>query len=155
MSYQNLRKKTEGFTIIEVLIVLAIAGLIMLIVFLAVPALQRNNRNTQYKNAAAAVLAAVNEYSNNNNGATPTSVDIAANGEISVDSQVTGKTQGGYEANVAGEAPDDGTTGTFSVALNKKCEGNTLAAGTQKRAVAVLYNVEISGGDTNPQCTES
>jgi prepilin-type N-terminal cleavage/methylation domain-containing protein len=31
------KRKEDGFTIIEVLIVLAIAGLIMLVVFLAVP----------------------------------------------------------------------------------------------------------------------
>ncbi|HPW47952.1 MAG TPA: prepilin-type N-terminal cleavage/methylation domain-containing protein, partial [Candidatus Saccharibacteria bacterium] len=36
------KKDQKGFTIIEVLIVLAIAALILLIVFLAVPALQRN-----------------------------------------------------------------------------------------------------------------
>ena len=46
---QNLKKRNQGFTIIEVMIVLAIAGLIMLIVFLAVPALQRNQRNTARK----------------------------------------------------------------------------------------------------------
>jgi prepilin-type N-terminal cleavage/methylation domain-containing protein len=46
----NLKKRNEGFTIIEVMIVLAIAGLIMLVVFLAVPALQRNSRNTQRNN---------------------------------------------------------------------------------------------------------
>ncbi|MDQ3065292.1 MAG: prepilin-type N-terminal cleavage/methylation domain-containing protein, partial [bacterium] len=38
----RIKNNNKGFTIIEVLIVLAIAGLIMLIVFLAVPALQRN-----------------------------------------------------------------------------------------------------------------
>ena len=48
-------KREEGFTIIEVLIVLAIAGLILLIVFLAIPALQRNSRNTQRKNDSAGV----------------------------------------------------------------------------------------------------
>jgi prepilin-type N-terminal cleavage/methylation domain-containing protein len=37
----NILKNKEGFTIIEVLIVLAIAGLIMLVVLLAVPGLQR------------------------------------------------------------------------------------------------------------------
>jgi prepilin-type N-terminal cleavage/methylation domain-containing protein len=61
----------EGFTIIEVLIVLAIAGLILLIVFLAVPALQRNATNTNRKNDASSVAAAVSEYENNNNGALP------------------------------------------------------------------------------------
>lgn len=60
--------KSKGFTIIEVLIVLAIAGLIMLVVFLAVPALQRNSRNTQRTSDAARALGAGQEVLSNNNG---------------------------------------------------------------------------------------
>ncbi len=67
MSKKNQSSK-QGFTIIEVLIVLAIAGLILLIVFLAVPALQRNSRNTAYRNEANALMAAVNEISGNQGG---------------------------------------------------------------------------------------
>ncbi len=63
----------KGFTIIEVLIVLAIAGLILVIVFLAVPALQRNSRNTQYRSEASRLLAVAQEYINNNGGNVPTS----------------------------------------------------------------------------------
>ena len=69
--------REEGFTIIEVLIVLAIAGLIILIVFLAVPALQRNSRNTQRRNDVSALLGAVQEFSNNNGGDLPTAGDKA------------------------------------------------------------------------------
>jgi len=58
----------KGFTIIEVLIVLAIAGVIMLVVFLAVPALQRSSRNTQRTNDASLISAAVTECLTNNNG---------------------------------------------------------------------------------------
>ncbi|MEK7602696.1 MAG: prepilin-type N-terminal cleavage/methylation domain-containing protein [Patescibacteria group bacterium] len=77
---QQIKKRIEGFTIIEVMIVLAIAGLILLIVFLAVPALQRNSRNTQRGNDAARALAAAQEVLNNNNGdmATVTSANIQA-----------------------------------------------------------------------------
>lgn len=71
---QKLKKREKGFTIIEVLIVLAIAGLILLIVFLAVPALQRSSRNTQRKNDAAAIASAIANYINNNGGTTPTKV---------------------------------------------------------------------------------
>lgn len=56
----------QGFTIIEVLIVLAIAGLIMVIVFLAVPTLQRNSRNFQRKHAANQMAGSLAEYYNNN-----------------------------------------------------------------------------------------
>ena len=68
----------KGFTIIEVMIVLAIAGLIMLIVFLAVPALQRTARNTQRKNDASAVAAAVANYIDDNGGTLPTGVGWTA-----------------------------------------------------------------------------
>lgn len=63
------RNTNKGFTIIEVLIVLAIAGLILLVVFLAVPALQRNQRNSGYRSEANRLLAAAQEVSANNGGA--------------------------------------------------------------------------------------
>ena len=46
----NQTTTKKGFTIIEVVLVLAIAGLIFLMVFLALPALQRSQRDTQRKN---------------------------------------------------------------------------------------------------------
>ena len=64
-------KLNQGFTIIEVMIVLAIAALILLIVFLAVPALQRNSRNTQYRSEAARILGGANELVANSSGAIP------------------------------------------------------------------------------------
>src|SRR5687768_2405279 len=69
---KNTKTNNKGFTIIEVLIVLAIAGLIMLVVFLAVPALQRNSRNTQRKSDVSAMLGAVSEHVSNNAGRLPT-----------------------------------------------------------------------------------
>src|SRR5580698_3397443 len=68
---KNIKKRNEGFTIIEVMIVLVIAGLILLIVFLAVPALQRNARNTSRKSDASNVIGAVNEFIDNNSGTLP------------------------------------------------------------------------------------
>lgn len=65
------QKAQQGFTLIEVMIVLAIAGLILLVVFLAVPALQRNARNTQRREDAGNILSAVSEYVANNNGSIP------------------------------------------------------------------------------------
>ncbi len=62
------QKKDEGFTIIEVLIVLAIAGLILVIVLVAVPQLQRNQRNEARRADAARVGTAVSNWSSNNNG---------------------------------------------------------------------------------------
>lgn len=69
---RNFKKNHQsGFTIIEVLIVLAIAGLIMVAVFTAVPALQRSSRNNARKSAASQIMASVSTYVANNNGTLP------------------------------------------------------------------------------------
>ncbi len=62
------KSNQKGFSIIEVLIVLAIAGLIMLIVFLAVPALQRNARNNDYSAEANRYASAFQEVQSNKGG---------------------------------------------------------------------------------------
>ena len=57
----------KGFTIIEVVLVLAIAGLIFLMVFVALPALQRSQRDTQRRNDMSRVATALTQYQANNN----------------------------------------------------------------------------------------
>lgn len=63
--------KDEGFTIIEVIIVLAISGLILSLIFLAIPTLTRNSRNNQRKQDVTAILDAVSSYQLNNSGNYP------------------------------------------------------------------------------------
>ena len=64
-------RNKKGFTIIEVVLVLAIAGLIFLMVFIALPALQRGQRNTQRKNDLSRFVKAVTQYQANNSGKLP------------------------------------------------------------------------------------
>lgn len=66
MLRKNFQK--NGFTIIEVVLVLAVAGLIFLMVFLALPALQRSQRDTQRKSDIARLKAAYQHYKANNKG---------------------------------------------------------------------------------------
>ncbi len=61
-------RKQQGFTIIEVVLVLAIAGLIFLIVFIALPALQRSQRDSQRKNHARSLVDAANRRMSNSRG---------------------------------------------------------------------------------------
>lgn len=61
----------KGFTIIEVVLVLAIGGLIFLMVFIALPALQRSQRNTQRRNDIDRFAQAVIEYQKHNSGELP------------------------------------------------------------------------------------
>lgn len=70
----NAQSKEKGFTIIEVVLVLAIAGLIFLMVFIALPALQRNQRDTQRRNDVGRVQTALGNYSSANRGAVPTTL---------------------------------------------------------------------------------
>ena len=66
-----MTKNKKGFTIIEVVLVLAIAGLIFLMVFIALPALQRSQRNTQRKDDMARIMTAVTDFMSNNSGYDP------------------------------------------------------------------------------------
>ena len=52
----------HGFTIIEVALVLAIAGLIFLVVFLALPALQNSQKDTARRQDVGMVVRAINSY---------------------------------------------------------------------------------------------
>jgi len=70
MREQRVRSQT-GFTVVETIIVLAIAGIILLIVLLAIPALQRSSRNNQRKQDVQAILGAVSHYELNNSGDMP------------------------------------------------------------------------------------
>ncbi len=87
-SRRNMRKKDTGdmggFTIIEVVLVLAIAGLIFLMVLIALPSLQRSQRDTQRRNMMANVQTKVMDYQNNNNGKLPNdgSVDAVEDGQL-------------------------------------------------------------------------
>jgi len=61
----------DGFTIIEVVLVLAIAGLIFLMVFIALPALQRSQRDTQRRDDIARANTALAQFMANNRNNVP------------------------------------------------------------------------------------
>jgi prepilin-type N-terminal cleavage/methylation domain-containing protein len=78
MLKQLLSKKDQsGFTIIEVMIVMALAGLILAAVIVAVPQLQRNQRNTARKDIVSRIKAEIDSYSGNNNGNIPAASSTA------------------------------------------------------------------------------
>jgi prepilin-type N-terminal cleavage/methylation domain-containing protein len=109
--FMSMNRKEKGFTIIEVVLVLAIAGLIFLMVFIALPALQRSQRDTQRKNDLSRMITQITSYSSNNRGAVPT----AANFSLATTGFIT-KYLGGA-GNVTGSDYLDPTEGTGYTAV--------------------------------------
>lgn len=78
--YKQLKTQDKGFTIIEVVLVLAIAGLIFLMVFIALPALQRGQRDTQRKDDLSRVNTQIGNYQSSNRGAIPSETRFVESG---------------------------------------------------------------------------
>lgn len=92
MAKSNINSK-KGFTIIEVVLVLAIAGLIFLMVFVALPALQRSQRDTQRRNDMSRVDTSLVQYqTNHTTGANITSLPGAGDWTGNADFTVEGGT---------------------------------------------------------------
>lgn len=154
---QKLQKRRQegGFTIIEVLIVLAIAGLIMLIVFLAVPALQRSQRNTARKNDASRIGNSVTEFVSNNNGTLPSSVAdgttiLNSAGKLSQYTLTAGTTVAPNTLTITGTATQSALTGQDEVQIvtGATCGTSGATVGGTSRQIALQYTVETSGGYT-------
>ena len=83
MKSLNIKSK-KGFTIIEVVLVLAIAGLIFLMVFIALPNMQMSQRNTRRRNDYSALSTMITTFVSNNNGNMPQETDIQSQRKPSI-----------------------------------------------------------------------
>ena len=118
MKYSAKKQSCSGFTIIEVIIVLAIAGLILLVIFLAIPALQRHARNNARKTDVIALAASIAEFRNNHSGQVP-----IRNGEFA---QVVQATNMGYY-NQEVDTYTRGSFGVWSCSHVNHCTATTSA----------------------------
>lgn len=143
------QNKEKGFTIIEVVLVLAIAGLIFLMVFIALPALQRSQRDTQRRDDVSRFVSQLTSYSTNNRGALPkdNETDMAAFMKSYMKSD-----QGEFNDPKSGEAYEivvgedaDPQVGEIQYAQNAHCEGENVENGGGQRQAAVRTRLEGSG----------
>lgn len=152
-----VKHKSDGFTIIEVLVVLAIAGLVMVVVFLAVPALQRNSRNSALGADARAILAAVGNYRTNNGGSLPAAQTAAAptGGRITIGAAGTNQETASVGSGTATVQVDNGSSpitasdpvGTIQAVTGANALCNATATGLSgntgsSASYAVLYVAE-------------
>ena len=166
MLKQLQKRSSEGFTIIEVLIVLAIAGLIMVVVFLAVPALQRSGRNNALNTDANNILSAVGTYVADNGGTLPNGTNPSpfVSGATAV--SLTGPGTNAAPVKLGGNvtALTFGTTATVSASSavgtveivtgpNGVCNATSTGLGTGggTRSYAILYAAESGAGGTTSQ----
>lgn len=138
----NTVKKQQGFTIIEVVLVLAIAALIFLMIFIALPALQRGQRDTARKNDANAVASALNSYRSNNDGKMPDTTTFGTFKSQYLD----GLSQYDVADVEPGTAPT--TEDKMTVEFGKNCDGDSVG-----RAAAVRVKLESGSGQV--VCTDA
>lgn len=140
------KKKEKGFTIIEVVLVLAIAGLIFLMVFIALPALQRGQRDTQRRDDVSRFISQLNSYATNNRGSLPSEGDIdefmvsylkSNQGEFNDPS-----TGNPYDPVVGDDDPEQGQ---IQYDLGAHCDGESVVQGGGNRQAAVRVLLESGG----------
>ena len=160
---QKLKKNQSGFSIVEVMIVLAIAGLIILVVFLAVPALNRNSRNTTTKQAVSSIGALVGEFRGANAGKNPTGISVVAGGGQVTVAGATGTNPitGNADSIITtvttqtGQSPAAPPLGTVIAVAGGKCSSPTSNITTPAaRSVALVFSIESSSG-TVVQCLDA
>jgi prepilin-type N-terminal cleavage/methylation domain-containing protein len=143
------KNKEKGFTIIEVVLVLAIAGLIFLMVFIALPALQRNQRDTQRKNDMSRVQTAVQNSQSNNRGKLPAFNATFISGYLTTGgdsfSDPDGTAYGFTENSADGFTPSTFTSGRVYYTTNAVCNGEQTDTGKGGQKVAIQYKLEGGG----------
>jgi len=165
----------KGFTIIEVSLVIAIAGLIFLMVFVALPGLRASQRDSQRREDIAKFLEEVKNYQENNRGALPGGSDSGSLDGVTSTSSGNGegtKWAGFYKDYLGDKFIDpDGTpyrlnirtcsssatecgnlddasfpnNYTMLVVKQAQCDGTVARPTGNPRKLAVIYKLEGAG----------
>lgn len=157
-------ENSKGFTIIEVVLVLAIAGLIFLMVFIALPALQSSQRDTSRRSDVSTVAAAVNSYTGSNRGQFPTTAQLET--QLGATGTGAAKTYSSVSTNITNtQVFPSAAAGTVTVPEAEirvykglKCSSNgpngsvTLAKGTTRQYATVT---QLEGGNKGGFCLDT
>ncbi len=156
----NLRKDKKGFTLIEIVIVLAIAALILVIVFLAVQGAQKSQRDNAAKQGASRAVAAAQSYlSDNENKLTTIATDAPATCDLS--GSTSACNFGKYFTDVVGHTNKTfryGTTavtqaGNPMISFGQTCVAGVMSTtGAGPTSVAAVYWSETAN---KPVCVGS
>ena len=151
-----LQSSKKGFTIIEVVIVLVIGAIIMLMVFLIVPQLQRSQRDARRQSDARTFLASAEQFATQNNGNYPSTAGevttvvnnfvnraggfLSPNGNAYLANNLDGVTAGAAAASTVTAASE------MEYRTAATCTGPAITAlAGQTRRVAVMVFQENGG----------
>ena len=159
-------KTQKGFTIVETSLVIAIAGLIFLMVFVALPGLRAQQRDTDRREDVTKVVRDIKDFQSNNRGALPngetgTFLDFYYNylgGEDFMDpsgeSYKVLLTQG-TATNLDSECTNHNLQSlsdasfpndySMFIVTEASCKGEKAIKSSNPRSYAVLYRLERSG----------
>ena len=119
------------------MIVLAIAGLILAIVFIAVPALQRNSRDAQRRADISGLQSAIATYVGNNNGSVPSGTITGTNNELA--EATTSLDFSFYNVAPAAWTTTVGENGIFAFSVTATTPAAQATTGTPEPEDYVLY----------------
>lgn len=168
---KNLLKLKRGFTVIEVSLVISIAGLIFLMVFVALPGLRASQRDTQRRDDMLSFVETVKKYQTNNRGALPTGTGEVVNdgdgaentwqgfynkylgnfvdpdGEYYKLNVIGCDTENNIEDCKGGDLEDASFPNDYTILVvtRAKCSGSKAVRVSNPRNLAVLYRLEGSG----------
>lgn len=145
-----------GFTIIEAVMVLAVASLIFMIVFVAIPQLQKAQRDNTRKSEMQRLDNAIAEFQSNNYGRPPeVKLDEGTN---EIESEVVPEYMGGNFADPIGGdynvVDGDGSSVDYESATmvyrkERLCDDSSSAGfipqGASSRSYAIIYELEQDG----------
>ena len=148
----STNQNKKGFTIIEVVLVLAIAGLIFLMVFIALPALQRGQRDNQRRDDASRVVSQLQSYATNNRGALPTHAQFVntafLDGYMKANANEFNDPKTGTRYNIVSDTTAGDATlaeGDMQYKRNASCNGENATGSGGSRQAAVRVKLEGSG----------
>ncbi len=153
--------KAGGFTIVETLIVLAMAGLILMIVFLAIPTLIRNSRNNQRRQDVQIILGSVSHWELNHSGDVPNTptdnflqYDTSKLTYYDPTTEITSMTLS-PGALVPAYTPDLDKVYIYNY---QKCSSTSPGSPTPQGAgyndVVALYAIETGNSGVSPECQQ-
>ena len=146
------KQNEKGFTIIEVVLVLAIAALIFLMVFIALPALQESQRDSQRPQDLSRAQTALNQFQSNNRNQVPDAGDYDTELKDrylladSSNSTFEDPSRGEYnfvDGSDGGEPTYNDDEAQIFVTVGSVCDGEGLKDGASRN---VAFRMALEGG---------